>query len=60
MSRRSRLMSWDAALLTGVLLFVFLQVPVQYNLTIGLVTVLILSNCLRNHITAYKLNGKIY
>ena len=60
MSERIRLISWDSALLAGILLFVFLQVPGQYNLMIGLVTVMILSNCLRNHITVYQLNGKIY
>lgn len=60
MSERSRLISWDLALTAGILMFLFLQVPGSYNLIIGLITVMILSNCVRNHVTAYKLNGKIY
>ncbi|MBD1363740.1 hypothetical protein IDJ77_07950 [Mucilaginibacter sp. ZT4R22] len=60
MSERSRLVGWDAALIAGIVMFLFLQVPGNYNLIIGLITVMILSNCVRNHITAYKLNGKIY
>ncbi len=60
MSERSRLISWDAALIAGIVMFLFLQVPGNYNLIIGLITVMILSNCVRNHIAAYKLNGKIY
>jgi hypothetical protein len=60
MKERKRLISWDVALITGVVLFLFLQVPQQYNLIIGIITVMILSNCIKNHIAAYKLNGKIY
>ncbi|WP_374948362.1 hypothetical protein [Mucilaginibacter sp.] len=60
MNESNRLISWDAALVTGVILFLFLQVPEHYNLIIGLVTVMILSNCVKNHIAAYKLTGKIY
>jgi hypothetical protein len=60
MSERSRLISWDTALLTGIVMYVLLRVPELCNLIIGLITVMILSNCVRNHITVYKLNGKIY
>jgi uncharacterized membrane protein len=60
MNERSRLISWDAALIAGIGLFFLLQVPERYNLIIGIATVSILSNCIRNHIAAYKLSGKIY
>jgi uncharacterized membrane protein len=60
MNERSRLISWDAALIAGMVLFFLLQVPEHYHLIIGITTVSILSNCIRNHITAYKLSGKIY
>ncbi|MBD1393801.1 hypothetical protein [Mucilaginibacter glaciei] len=60
MNERNRLVGWDAALIAGVILFLFLQLPEHYNLIIGLVTVNIFANCIRNHIAAYKLNGKIY
>lgn len=60
MNERSRLIRWDAALVAGIVLFFLLQAPERYNLIIGITTVLILSNCKRNHITAYKLSGKIY
>ncbi|MEO6633895.1 MAG: hypothetical protein ABIN13_19280 [Mucilaginibacter sp.] len=60
MKDRSRLILWDVALLIGVAMFIFINTSSQNNLVIGLVTVLILSNCVKNHIAAYKLNGKIY
>jgi hypothetical protein len=60
MKDKARLISWDIALVTGILLFIFLQLPGRYNLIVGITTVLILSNCIKNHIAAYKLSGKIY
>jgi hypothetical protein len=60
MNERKRLIGWDAVLIAGIVLFLFLQVPDRFNLVIGIVTVAILSNCIKNHIAAYKLNGKIY
>jgi len=60
MNERSRLISWDAALITGIALLFLRQVPEHYRLIIGFTTALILSNCIKNHIAAYKLNGKIY
>jgi hypothetical protein len=60
MNERSRLISWDAALIVGIVLLFLLQVSEHYRLIIGFTTALIFSNCIRNHITAYKLNGKIY
>jgi len=60
MTEKSRLILWDIALLIGIAAFVFGRVPEHQNLIIGLVTVLIFSNCVRNHITTYKLSGKIY
>jgi hypothetical protein len=60
MKQRSRLITWDAALLIGIMLFIFWKIPVNDNLIVGLVTVMIFSNCVRSHVTAYKLTGKIY
>ena len=60
MKDRSRLILWDVALLIGIALYIFINTSAQYNLIIGLVTVLIFSNCIKNHIDAYKLSGKIY
>jgi hypothetical protein len=60
MKDRARLISWDIALLTGILLYINIQMPERYSLIVGISTVLILTNCIKNHITAYKLSGKIY
>jgi hypothetical protein len=60
MKDRSRLILWDMALLIGIALYLFINTSAQNNLIIGLVTVLIFSNCIKNHIDAYKLSGKIY
>ena len=60
MKDRSRLILWDIALLIGIALYILINTSAQYNLIIGFVTVLIFSNCIKNHIAAYKLSGKIY
>jgi uncharacterized membrane protein (GlpM family) len=60
MKNRGTLIGWDVALLAGIILLLILNSKSQEYLVAGLVTVLIFSNCLRNHIAAYKLNGKIY
>ena len=60
MREKVGLMAWDAALLIGIALFVFLNVPANKNLIIGLVTVMIFANCIKNHIAVYKLTGKLY
>ncbi|MGZ3753847.1 MAG: hypothetical protein ACXVAY_05445 [Mucilaginibacter sp.] len=60
MNERSRLIAWDATLTIGILMFLFWNIPAHQNLIVGLVTVLILSNSVRNHINFYKLTGKIY
>jgi hypothetical protein len=60
MKDRGRLIIWDLCLLTGILLILFLNVADKYILTIGFSTVLIMTNCLTNHIKFYKLTGKLY
>jgi len=60
MKDRSRLIAWDAALVTGYVLAFALHIPDTCRIVIGFVSAIILSNCVRNHIAAYKLNGKIY
>lgn len=64
MKDRSRLILWDMALFIGIALYLFMNTSAQNNLIIGLTTVLIFSNffsnCIKNHIDAYKLSGKIY
>jgi hypothetical protein len=60
MKDRSRLILWDVALLIAIALFFFWNVSEQYNLIIGIITVMILSFSIKNHIAAYKLSGKIY
>lgn len=60
MKDRSRLILWDVALLVGIALYIFINTSAQNNLIIGFMTVLILANCIKNHIAVYKLSGKIY
>jgi hypothetical protein len=60
MKDRANLISWDIALLAGILLYLTVQMPEHYSLIVGIATVSILTNCIKNHITAYKLSGKIY
>ncbi|MEB0262160.1 MULTISPECIES: hypothetical protein [unclassified Mucilaginibacter] len=60
MKDRIRLTTWDIALLAGILLYITVQMPERYSLIVGLTTVLILTNCIKNHIAAYKFSGKIY
>ena len=60
MKDRTRLIMWDSALLIGVILFFFWNIQDHSKLIVGFMTVLIMSTCLRNHIAAYKLTGKIY
>lgn len=60
MKARTELILWDAALVIGVLLFLFWNVSEHYNLIIGILTVMTLSFSIQKHIAAYKLSGKIY
>ena len=60
MKNRNKLIIWDGGLVIAILIFLFLDVQPRYNLIVGFSTVLILSNCVANHIAAYKLTGKIY
>jgi len=60
MKNRTRLILWDACLLIGTLSLLFVDIKPHYNLILGFSTALILSNCVANHIAAYKLTGKIY
>jgi hypothetical protein len=60
MKDTARLIAWDTALVIGVILFLFWNIPVHHNLIVGLTTVNVFINCVRNHIAAYKLTGKIY
>lgn len=60
MKARTELILWDAALVIGVLLFLFWNVSERYNLIIGILTVMIFSFSVQKHIAAYKLGGKIY
>jgi len=60
MKNKGKLIIWDACLVIGILLFIFWNIQPHYNLIVGFSTVLILSNCVANHIAAYKLTGKIY
>ncbi len=60
MNNRIKLIVWDSALISGIMLFLFWNIQPHNNLIIGLITVLILSNCAAQHIAGYKLTGKIY
>jgi hypothetical protein len=60
MEARARLILWDIALAIGVLLFFFWNIQPRSNFIVGFSTILILTNCIRNHISVYKLSGKIY
>jgi hypothetical protein len=60
MKNRGKLIIWDIALLAGVLLFLFWNIRESSKLIVGFMSVLVLSTCVRNHIAAYKLTGKIY
>jgi len=60
MKNRTRLILWDSCLLVGILLLLVLNFKPHYDLILGFSTALILSNCVANHIAAYKLTGKIY
>ena len=60
MKDTTKLIIWDSSLLLGVILFLFWNIQPHNNLIIGLITVLILSNCVAKHIAVYKLTGKIY
>jgi hypothetical protein len=58
---RTKLILWDSALLLGIILLCILRVDANHSYLItGILTGLIFSNCVRNHISVYKLNGKIY
>jgi len=57
---RTRLILWDTTLIIGIVLLAFKFIPEHYMVIVGFLTAIILSNCVRNHIAAYKLNGKIY
>ena len=60
MKGRTELIIWDAALMLGVLLFIFWSVSDNYHLIIGILSVMVFSFAVQKHIAAYKLNGKIY
>ncbi|RYU89486.1 hypothetical protein EWM62_14290 [Mucilaginibacter terrigena] len=60
MKDRTRLITWDIALLTGILIYINIHMPERYSLIVGLSTVMVLTNCINNHIAAYKFSGKIY
>ena len=60
MKDRTKLIMWDSALLIGIALFFFGDIQQHSKLIVGFMTILMMSTCLRNHITAYKLTGKIY
>lgn len=61
MENKGKLIIWDLALLIGIVLYINFRNNVQhYGLIIGLATVQILINCVRNHIAAYNLSGKLY
>jgi hypothetical protein len=57
---RTTLIIWDIALMVGIMLLVFKFIPENYSVMTGFLTAIILSTCVRNHIAAYKLTGKIY
>ncbi len=58
--KRGAVISWDVALFVGIVLLLALNGAGNLFLIAGFCTVLIFSNCLRNHIAVYKLTGKIY
>jgi len=60
MKNRTKLIIWDTVLAIGIILFLFWNIQPHNNLIVGLITVLILSNCVAKHIAVYKLTGKIY
>jgi len=55
-----RLIAWDAAFLIGIVLFFILNDPQHQKPIVGFSTVLIFSNCIKNHIAVYRSTGKIY
>jgi hypothetical protein len=60
MKSRTELILWDAALMLGILLFIFWNVSDNNHLIVGILTVMIFSFSIQKHIAAYKLSGKIY
>lgn len=60
MTGRSKTILWDIAFVVGVLLCLFLPSESHLYLITGLVTVMIFTNCITNHIAVYKLTGKLY
>lgn len=60
MMKKSGLIGWDIASLTGVFIYNNVQMPDSYSLIVGISTVTMLTNCVKNHMNAYKLSGKIY
>ena len=59
-STRSNLIMWDILLVVGYALAFTLHVPDTYRIGIGFISAIIFSTCIRNHVAAYKLSGKIY
>lgn len=59
MKNRIRLILWDLSFVVGVVLVGNLTTP-RYQLIAGISTILILTNCITNHLIEYKLRGKIY
>ena len=51
---------WDVALIIGIALYFIFRNIGYYGFIIGFATVQILTNCVRNHVAIYKLNGKLY
>jgi len=60
MNFSNKIWLWDAALLIGIVMFFALKTSSTYNLIIGLITVQVFINCVKNHIAVYKLTGKAY
>ena len=58
--KRGAVISWDVVLFAGIVLLFAINSASSLYLIAGFCTVLIFSNCLRNHIAVYKLTGKIY
>jgi hypothetical protein len=60
MKSHSSVIIWDVFFLLGLILLFSITDVHHLKLIIGFATIQIFTNCIKNHIAAYKLTGKIY
>ena len=57
--KKSKVIAWDVALITALILFLSAKNWNHYNLILGFEMVLIFTFNIRHHIEYYKITGKI-